>query len=68
LSSIHGIHYALSVPTVNSTAHVAFPTSTATGSLIARLIVGVPVTNYAAGRTWYEQFFGPIKVCAAPGA
>jgi catechol 2,3-dioxygenase-like lactoylglutathione lyase family enzyme len=30
----------------------------ATGALITHVFVGVPVTNYASGRRWYEQFFG----------
>jgi hypothetical protein len=30
----------------------------AAGSLITHVFVGVPVTNYASARTWYEQFFG----------
>jgi hypothetical protein len=30
----------------------------ATGTLITHVFVGVPVTNYASARKWYEQFFG----------
>jgi catechol 2,3-dioxygenase-like lactoylglutathione lyase family enzyme len=30
----------------------------ATGALIPHVFVGIPVTNYASARTWYEQFFG----------
>ena len=30
----------------------------ATGALITNVFVGVPVTNYASARKWYEQFFG----------
>jgi catechol 2,3-dioxygenase-like lactoylglutathione lyase family enzyme len=30
----------------------------ATGTLITHVFVGVPVTNYASARIWYEQFFG----------
>jgi predicted enzyme related to lactoylglutathione lyase len=30
----------------------------ATGALITHVFVGVPVTNFASARTWYEQFFG----------
>lgn len=30
----------------------------ATGDMITHIFVGVPVTNYTSGRTWYEQFFG----------
>ena len=29
-----------------------------TDALITHVFVGVPVTNYAPARTWYEQFFG----------
>jgi catechol 2,3-dioxygenase-like lactoylglutathione lyase family enzyme len=30
----------------------------ATGALITHAFVGIPVTNYASARSWYEQFFG----------
>jgi predicted enzyme related to lactoylglutathione lyase len=30
----------------------------AIGELITHVFVGVPVANYAAALTWYEQFFG----------
>jgi|GEM_PF-802291 len=30
----------------------------ATGSLTTHVFAGVPVTNYASARTWYERFFG----------
>jgi hypothetical protein len=30
----------------------------ATGTWITHVFVGVPVTNYASARAWYEQFFG----------
>jgi predicted enzyme related to lactoylglutathione lyase len=44
--------------TVNhSTAHISFPTM-ANGALITHVFVGIPVTNYASARSWYEQLFG----------
>ena len=41
----------------STTAPLSFRTSMAS-SLITHVFVGIPVANYAAARTWYEQFFG----------
>jgi catechol 2,3-dioxygenase-like lactoylglutathione lyase family enzyme len=29
-----------------------------TATVVTHVFVGIPVTNYASARTWYERFFG----------